>query len=55
LAESVKGRGRVEGKVAIVVGASGGIGEGIVRDLAKEGAYVVLVDINLAKAQKIAK
>ena len=56
MTESVKGRGRVEGKVAIVVGASGGIGEGIARDLAKEGAYVVLVaNRNLAKAQKIAE
>jgi len=47
-------RGRVEGKVALVVGAAGGIGEGICRDFAKEGAYVILADKNFEKAQKIA-
>ncbi|MEM3715748.1 MAG: SDR family NAD(P)-dependent oxidoreductase [Candidatus Bathyarchaeia archaeon] len=47
-------RGRVEGKVALVIGASGGIGEGITRDFAKEGARVVLADINIEKARKIA-
>lgn len=35
--------GRVEGRVAIVVGASRGIGEGIARDFAKEGARVLIV------------
>ncbi|MEM3745240.1 MAG: SDR family NAD(P)-dependent oxidoreductase [Candidatus Bathyarchaeia archaeon] len=48
-------RGRVEGKVALVIGASGGIGEGIARDFAKEGARVILVaNRNLEKARKIA-
>ena len=36
--------GRVTGKVAIVTGAAGGIGEGIARRLAAEGAAVVIAD-----------
>tara|TARA_R110000772_G_scaffold48089_4_gene109863 strand:+ start:52018 stop:52803 length:786 start_codon:yes stop_codon:yes gene_type:complete len=38
--------GRVEGKVAIVTGAAGGLGEAIVRRLLAEGATVVATDIN---------
>jgi 3alpha(or 20beta)-hydroxysteroid dehydrogenase len=37
--------GRVEGKVAIVTGAAGGIGGAISRRLAEEGAQVVLTDV----------
>jgi len=49
-------KGRVEGKVAIVVGGSQGIGEGIVRDFAKEGAHVVIVcSRTIDRAQKIAE
>ncbi len=49
-------RGRVEGKVAIVVGASRGIGEGIARDFAKEGARVAMVcSRTIDRAQKIAE
>ncbi|MDH5702955.1 MAG: SDR family NAD(P)-dependent oxidoreductase, partial [Aigarchaeota archaeon] len=49
-------RGRGEGKIAIVVGASRGIGEGIVRDFAKEGARVVLVcSRTIDRALKIAE
>jgi len=47
-------KGRVEGKVAIVVGGSRGIGEGIVRDFANEGAHVMIVcSRTIDKAQKI--
>lgn len=37
---------RLENKVAIVTGAAQGIGEGIARVFAREGASVVLADIN---------
>ena len=46
--------GRVAGKIAVITGAAQGFGEGIARDLAKEGAYVVIADINLDGAQKLA-
>ena len=39
---------RVEGKSIIVTGAGGGIGEGIARRLASEGAAVIVHDINAA-------
>jgi 3(or 17)beta-hydroxysteroid dehydrogenase len=47
--------GRVEGKVAIVTGAAGGIGGGISRLLAEEGAKVVVTDLDEAGAKKTAE
>ena len=41
-------------KIAIVTGAGRGIGEGIARKLAQEGAIVVCADINLADAERVA-
>ncbi len=45
---------RVSGKSIIVTGAGGGIGEGIARRLAEEGASVVVNDINAAMGEKVA-
>jgi len=45
---------RFEGRVAIITGASQGIGETIARDLAAEGARVVLVDIQKDKLEAVA-
>jgi 3-oxoacyl-[acyl-carrier protein] reductase len=45
---------RFEGRVSIVTGASQGIGEAIARDLAAEGATVVLVDVQAAKLEAVA-
>jgi NAD(P)-dependent dehydrogenase (short-subunit alcohol dehydrogenase family) len=42
------------GKVAIVTGAGGGIGQAYARGLAEAGATVVLADIDLASAQAAA-
>ena len=39
-------RGRVEGKTIIVTGAAQGFGEGIARELIKEGANIVVADLN---------
>jgi 3-oxoacyl-[acyl-carrier protein] reductase len=44
---------RVKGKSIIVTGSGGGIGEGIARRLAEEGASVVVNDINAAMGQKV--
>jgi len=45
---------KLEGKVAIVAGGGQGIGEGIVKCLAEEGADVAVVDINGDIARKAA-
>jgi len=46
---------RLVGQNAIVTGAAQGLGEAIARRLAREGANVILGDINLARAQEVAK
>lgn len=46
--------GRLEGKVAIITGAAKGLGEADARMFAREGAKVVLTDIDLAAGQKVA-
>jgi len=45
----------LEDKVAIVTGAAQGIGRAIALLLAKEGAHIVVSDINLPKAQETAQ
>ena len=46
--------GRLEGKVAIVTGAGSGIGEATARLMAREGASVVVADLNRAEAERVA-
>lgn len=45
---------RLEGSVALVTGASGGLGAPIVRRLADEGATVVITDVDLAACEQLA-
>ena len=43
------------GKVALVTGAGSGIGEACAKDLATNGAKVVVTDINLEAAERVAR
>lgn len=45
---------RLSGKVALVSGAAGGMGSAISRRFAESGAAVVLADINVPEAEKLA-
>ena len=58
IAHSNEGTGadvaRFEGKVSIVTGSAGGIGEEYARSLAAEGAAVVVADIDVERAAKVA-
>jgi 3-oxoacyl-[acyl-carrier protein] reductase len=45
---------KLSGSIAIVTAAAQGIGESIARTLAREGASVALVDINLPEASRVA-
>lgn len=45
---------RFEGKVAIVTGAAGGIGEAYARGLAADGASVVVADVDAERGEKVA-
>ena len=46
---------RLEEKIAVVTGGGSGIGEGICLCMAREGAHVVVSDLNLTFAQKVAE
>src|SRR5258707_14264970 len=47
---------KVKGKVCVVTGAAGGIGEAIARRYAKEGAKgVVVADMDQGRLEKVAK
>ncbi len=48
-------QGRMAGRLIIVTGAAQGFGLGIAQDLVKEGASVVLADINIGEAEKQAE
>ena len=47
---------KVKGKVCVVTGAAGGIGEAVARRYAKEGAKgVVVADMDQSRLEKVAK
>ncbi|MFN3230960.1 MAG: SDR family oxidoreductase [Alphaproteobacteria bacterium] len=47
--------GRVEGKIALVTGAAGGLGAAIARRLADHGAKVALTDLDFEAAAEVAR
>jgi len=55
MAESVKARFDLKGKVAVVTGASKGIGEAMARGLAEFGAQVVVSSRKLEAVEEVAK
>jgi len=46
---------RVAGKTALITGAASGIGEGIARKLAAEGARVVVADLNESGGERVVR
>ena len=46
---------RLKNKVAIVTGGGGGLGEGICLSLAREGAHVVVSDLDQDRAEKVSR
>ena len=46
--------GRLQGKIAIITGAAQGFGRGIAEEMYREGASVVIADINEPLAQEVA-
>lgn len=46
---------KLEGRVSIITGSASGIGRASAKEFAKEGAQVVVADINLAGAQETVK
>ncbi len=46
---------RLKNKVAFITGAASGIGQSIAEQYAKEGANVIIADLNIAAAKEVAK
>jgi NAD(P)-dependent dehydrogenase (short-subunit alcohol dehydrogenase family) len=44
----------IQGQAALVTGGGSGLGEATARELARLGAKVAVLDINLANAQQVA-
>lgn len=53
--ERLSAPGRLSGKVSIVTGAAQGFGKGIAQEMHREGACVVIADLNLPLAQEVAR
>ncbi|HWQ97869.1 MAG TPA: SDR family NAD(P)-dependent oxidoreductase, partial [Clostridia bacterium] len=47
--------GRLGGKIAVVTGSAQGFGKGIAEELYREGAFVVIADLNEPLAQTVAE
>ncbi|KFB11123.1 SDR family oxidoreductase [Nitratireductor basaltis] len=45
---------RLEGKTAIITGAASGFGEGMAKRFAEEGAKVIVADLNIKGAERVA-
>jgi NAD(P)-dependent dehydrogenase (short-subunit alcohol dehydrogenase family) len=46
--------GRVAGKIAVITGSAQGFGKGIAEEMAREGAYIVVADVNEPLAKEFA-
>ncbi len=53
--DSAKRSKRLEGRICVVTGAAQGFGEGIAKELAAAGGYIVVADLNDALADKVAR
>ena len=45
----------LQGRTAVITGAASGFGEGMARRFAEEGAKVVVADINVKGAERVAQ